>query len=156
MGETACIINKLMESILSQDSSIQPAPKKPTAFYYGLALLTAFLSIFFAVLMTEAGQILDLPRDWVVLYHQYRLPIIVLNLGLLAGLWWLNASYKFWRSTWMGLASIGVLLCVIAANFMLPTLFPAYQHTAKYVSIDEADKVLKDDDVVTPLRSMTT
>ena len=81
-------------------------------------------------------------------YYANRWFFIVINLVLLAALWWLNNKYQFWRRIWMVLASTGVILCIIAANFMLPTLFPAYQHDANYVTVAEADELLSDDAVI--------
>ena len=120
----------------------------PTTVFLTLAVVTAIFSIFLAVLMTEPGQSLNLPREWVVGYYANRWFFIVINLVLLAALWWLNNKYQFWRRIWMVLASTGVILCIIAANFMLPTLFPAYQHDANYVTVAEADELLSDDAVI--------
>jgi len=84
----------------------------------------------------------------VVGYYVNRWFFIVINLVLLAALWWLNNKYQFWQRIWMVLASTGVIICIIAANFMLPTLFPAYQHDANYVTVAEADELLSDDAVI--------
>ncbi len=121
---------------------------RPNASFLTLAVVTALFSIFLAVLMTEPGQSLNLPREWVVGYYVNRWFFIVINLVLLAALWWLNNKYQFWRRIWMILASTGVVICIIAANFMLPTLFPAYQHDANYVTVAEADELLSDDAVI--------
>jgi hypothetical protein len=48
----------------------------------------------------------------------------------------------------MVLASVGVILCIIAANFLLAAFFPAYQYDAKYVSVSEADALLSDDEII--------
>jgi hypothetical protein len=121
---------------------------RPTSIFIGLAIVTAVFSIFSAVLMTEPGQSLNLPRDWVVGFYKNRWLFIGTNLLLLAALWWLNLKYQFWRNSWMVLASTGVIVCIIAANFLLAAFFPAYQYGANYVTVAEADKVLADDDVI--------
>ena len=121
---------------------------RPLLFFVTLAVVTAFFSIFLAVLMTEPGQSLNLPRDWVVGYFANKWLFIAVNLSLLAALWWMNHKYRFWRSIWMVLASVGVVMCVIAANFMLTALFPAAQYGANYVTVAEADKLLADDEVI--------
>jgi len=120
----------------------------PNAVFYFLAVFTAILSIFFAVLMTEPGQSLNLPREWIIGYYANRWLLIAVNLALLAALWWLNVKYGFWRNIWMVLASVGVLVCVVAANFLLPVFFPAYQHDANYFTVAEADKLLSDEAIV--------
>lgn len=121
---------------------------RPTLIFYTLAVVTALFSIFSAVLMTEPGQSLNLPREWVIGYYANRWLFIFINLSLLAALWWLNAKYHFLRNIWMALASVGVITCIIAANFLLAAFFPAYQYGANYVSVSEADTLLSDDDVI--------
>jgi len=122
--------------------------RRPTSIFIGLSIVTAVFSIFSAVLMTEPGQSLNLPRDWVIGFYKNRWLFIGTNLLLLAILWWLNLKYRFWRTSWMVLASTGVIVCIIAANFLLAAFFPAYQYGANYVTVAEADKVLADDDVI--------
>jgi hypothetical protein len=121
---------------------------RPTSSFVALAVVTAVFSIFLAVLMTEPGQSLNLPREWVIGYYANRWFFIVINLSLLAALWWLNYRYQFWRSIWMVLASAGVIICIIAANFLLAAFFPAYQYDANYVTVAEADKLLSDDEII--------
>lgn len=116
-------------------------------FFYLLGIVTAAFSIFAAVLMTEPGQSLDLPRAWVVGYFELRWLMIAINLALLAGLWWLNGKYRFLKSLWLWLASAGVITCIIAANFLLVLFFPSYQHGANYISVAEADAMFADEDV---------
>ena len=113
-----------------------------------VAVVTAAFSIFSAVLMTEPGQSLNLPRSWVVTYFQYRLFFIGLNVFLLAYLWYLHIVLEVWSRFWMSLASVGVVICIIAANFLLSAFFPSYQYDANYVSITEADQILNDNDVI--------
>ncbi len=113
-----------------------------------LGLVTALLAIYPAIVMTEAGQALNVPRDWVIGYYSFRWVYIVINLILLASMWGINRRHQFMSRILMMLATIGVLLCIIIANFLLPWLFPTSQSTATYVSMKEADKFLKDQDVI--------
>ena len=48
----------------------------------------------------------------------------------------------------MTLASFGVVICIVAANFLLPVFFPSYQYGATYISVTEADAILDDGDVI--------
>lgn len=116
--------------------------------FFATAIITAALSIFCAVLMTEPGQSLNLPRSWVVTYYQYRWLFIGLNTGLLIALWCLHAKLRIWSPLWMGLASLGVIICIFCANFLLALFFPSAQHHANYVSIEEADSLLEDKAVI--------
>jgi hypothetical protein len=98
--------------------------------------------------MTEPGQSLNLPRSWIINYHANKWTIMSLNIVLLGGLWYLNSKFQFWKNMWMYLASLGVIFCIIAANFLLTAFFPSYQYDANYVSIQEANDILSDDDII--------
>jgi hypothetical protein len=113
-----------------------------------VALTTAGLSIFSAVLMTEPGQSLNLPRSWTITYYQYRWQLITLNIGLLALLWHLHARFAIWSRVWMSLASLGVAICIPATNFLLALLFPSAQHDANYASLATADALLDDNAII--------
>ncbi len=125
---------------------------KPSAGLIGiflvLGLVTAFMAIFAAMLMTEVGQLLDWPRQWLITYYDHRWWYIAINLILLAVMWVLNARYALMHRYLMGLATVGVFLCIFAANFLLPTMFPSSQTTAEYVSVEDADKFMKPDDII--------
>ena len=56
--------------------------------------------------MTEPGQSLNLPREWVVGYFANKWLFIVVNLSLLAALWWMNHKYQFWRSILDGMGAL--------------------------------------------------
>jgi hypothetical protein len=127
---------------LSQNES------RPTSLFIAVACVTAVYSIFSAVLMTEPGQNLDLPRAWIVAYYANRWVLIGLNVALLVAFWYLHAKVRLWRNVWVYLASVGVVLCIVAANFLLPAFFPSYQHGAQYVSVQEADEILQDDEII--------
>ena len=75
---------------------------KPKVVFIFLALVTAFVSIFSAVLMTEPGQSLNLPREWVFGYYANRWIFISINVALLLSLWIMNNKYKFVRVFWAG------------------------------------------------------
>lgn len=122
--------------------------KQQSRWFLLVAFVTATFSIFSAVLMTEPGQSLNLPRQWVVAYYQYRWLFIAVNLGLLGYLWYLHQKFNIWSKVKMILASTGVLTCIIAANFLLALFFPSYQYSANYVPVSQADKVLQDDEIV--------
>ncbi len=124
------------------------ATKNQRMLFIVVAIVTAAYSIFAAVLMTEPGQSLNLPRSWVVTYYQYRWFFIGLNVVLLAYLWYLHLTLNIWMKFWMSLATIGVGVCIVAANFLLTAFFPSYQYGANYVSIEEADSILDDSDVI--------
>ena len=86
------------------------ASSRPVGFFVVYATITAAVSIFFAMLMTEPGQSLDLPRAWVLGYYEKRWLFIGLNVALLGGLWYLHFKYRILGRLGMGLATLGVVL----------------------------------------------
>jgi hypothetical protein len=124
------------------------ASPRQRLFFIVTAVTTAAFSIFSAVLMTEPGQSLDLPRSWIVAYYQYRWLLIGINVGLLTFLWCLHAKFRIWSRAWMTLATLGVASCILAANFLLTLLFPSAQYNANYVSLAEAEALLDDDAII--------
>jgi hypothetical protein len=117
-------------------------------YFFVVAVVTAAFSIFSAVLMTEPGQSLNLPRSWTITYYHHHWWFIAINVVLLAYLWYLHVSRNIWSRFWMSLASLGVVICIISANFLLTALFPSSQYNANYVSVAEADAILDDHDVI--------
>lgn len=116
--------------------------------FLAMAIITAAFSILSAILMTEPGQSLDLPRSWIITYYRYRWLFIGLNISLLAFLWYLHTKFRIWSRMVMGLASLGVASCILAANFLLALLFPSAQHNANYVSLADANVLLHDEAVI--------
>ncbi len=114
---------------------------------YALAL--ALFAIFCAVLMTEPGQLIGVPRDWVLGYYRYIYLFWAGQALALAILWVANSRGKFWRPLWMWLASAGVVITFWAESYAMPTAFPTEQFTAQYYSVAEADALIpKEDDRV--------
>ena len=52
--------------------------------FFVVAVITAAVSIFSAVLMTEPGQSLNLPRNWTMTYYHHHWWFIAFNVVLLA------------------------------------------------------------------------
>ncbi len=119
-----------------------------TRLFAIVAFITASVSIFAAVLMTDVGQVFALPRSWILSYYRFKGLFIGINLALLAYLWWLHLRSGIWRRSWMMLASVGVVFCIISANFVNYNLFPTKQRDAIFRSIAEADELLEDDQIL--------
>lgn len=113
-----------------------------------IALLAAAMAIFAAILMTEPGQLLNLNRDWIILYYQYKWLYGAANLLLFAGLVYLNLKHRIWRPVYILLAGVGITLALYAANALLDHFFPTKHKNAVYISIEQADKLLADDEIV--------
>ncbi|PSW13150.1 hypothetical protein C9J01_09820 [Photobacterium rosenbergii] len=116
--------------------------------FYVVAVVTAFFSIFSAVVMTEPGQSLDLPRSWTVAYYEYSEYFVAANLLLLGYLWYLHSKARLWTNRKMRWATKGVLVSIITANFLLSLLFPPKQTDAVYVTVAEANNQLRKEDII--------
>ncbi|RKF20350.1 DUF3179 domain-containing protein [Alginatibacterium sediminis] len=110
------------------------------------AATLAATAIFCAVLMTEPGQSLNVPRDMVLGYYQNAGLYMVLQLMALGGLWLLSEKWGMWNRKLMSLASVGVLITFWASSYAMPTAFPTEQFTAEFFNVDEADQHIPDSD----------
>lgn len=114
-----------------------------------LALITIVLALLGTVLLTEAGQMLNVPRDWVFNFFHYRKHISI-GLGFsLAILVVLQIIYGLVKR-WLGVVFLmGVIGCLFMINSFVPDYWlRSQQHTAEYISIDLANELLKDEDDV--------
>lgn len=111
---------------------------------YALAL--ALFAIYCAVLMTDVGQMFNVPRDWLLGYYINMQAFWVGQTIALIILWIANVRGKFWHPVWMVLASIGVFTTFWIENSAMPTAFPTQQHDADYYSVEEADPYIPADD----------
>ncbi|MFS1982837.1 DUF3179 domain-containing (seleno)protein [Vibrio breoganii] len=118
--------------------------KKVIFNVYAAAL--ASIAIFCAILMTEPGQSLAVPRDWVLGYYKNLSVFITLQLIALAGLWILSEKWKMWNRKLMSLATIGVFLTFWAESHAMPTAFPTEQFNAEYFTVEEADEKIPAED----------
>ncbi|GAM71511.1 hypothetical protein JCM19236_6469 [Vibrio sp. JCM 19236] len=110
------------------------------------AFVLASIAIYCAILMTEPGQTLNVPRDWVLNYYRYMEVFWLAQALALAGLWIANTKGKFWKPVWMYLATAGVAFTFWAQSYAMPAAFPTEQFTADFYSVEEADKVIPDED----------
>ena len=114
-----------------------------------LAIAALAIGALGAVLLTEAGQILNLPRDWVFTYYHYRVEIslgLVAVTALLLFLHFRERSDKHWLAAGFTAA---MLACLFFINLFAPYVWlRAQHHSAVFISIDEADQQLRSDDDV--------
>jgi hypothetical protein len=118
--------------------------KKVIFNVYAAAL--AFTAIFCAILMTEPGQSLNVPRDWVLGYYENLFVFVSFQLLALVGLWVLSEKWGMWNRKLMSLATIGVFLTFWAESYAMPTAFPTEQFSAEYYSVEEADAKIPAED----------
>ncbi|ARN73180.1 DUF3179 domain-containing (seleno)protein [Oceanicoccus sagamiensis] len=120
---------------------------KKTLFNLYAAVL-AVVAIYFAVLMTEIGQMINVPRDWLLNYYDNVALYISLQILALLGLWVLSIQWQQWNRKLMTLASLGVFTTFFIEIYMMQSVFPTQQKDAQFFSVAEADAVISDDTVV--------
>ena len=124
-------------------------PKVVYILFYLLAFLSLSAALFGTIVLTEAGQMLNLPREWLVEFFRYRVPI---SLGIGVALVFIGFIQLKHRVagplTFISLLTLSILGLYII-NWFVPAHWLRSQHlTAKYTSVQEADKLLhKDDDI---------
>ena len=57
-------------------------PKVVYFLFYLLTFLSLSAALFGTTVLTEAGQMLNLPREWLVDFFRYRIPISVASASL--------------------------------------------------------------------------
>lgn len=110
------------------------------------ALVLAMFAIFCAVLMTEPGQMIGVPRDWLLYYYRHMHVFWVVQSIALAFLWVANIRGAFWKPLWMCLATLGVLVTFWVEAYAMPLAFPTQQFDADFYSVDEADRFIPEND----------
>ena len=122
--------------------------KRPSHLFIILAAVTTLYSLFSVLLMSDFGQIIALPKSWIITYYKAKWIFGGINIVLLGLLWHQHVTKKIAPRWLMVAATIGVLGCIFAANVLNALLFPTKQHTATYVSVKDADEILTDDQIV--------
>ncbi|MEE1672994.1 DUF3179 domain-containing (seleno)protein [Agarivorans aestuarii] len=110
------------------------------------ALVLASFAIFCAVLMTEPGQTIGVPRDLVLHYFRYMPYYWAGQAIALAVLWYANAKTRSWKPVWMALSTAGVALTFWAQAYAMPMAFPTEQTSAQYYSVEQADALIPAED----------
>jgi Protein of unknown function (DUF3179) len=109
----------------------------------GVSLLSGAYGTF---ALTEIGQMLDMPRNWIVVAYQSRVPltanlVLVFVLALL-----LNIRKPLFTTTFLGIYVCLALACIFFINFFAPEIWlRSQQHGAEFMSIEQADKRLDED-----------
>lgn len=98
------------------------------------------------ILLTEAGQLLNMPRSWVFNFYHYRAAIsigLVLATGFILLWHWRHRLLKNWVASGFVLAMVA---CLFFINLFAPYVWlRAQQHDAEFISVAAADKLLEPD-----------
>ncbi|GEA51726.1 hypothetical protein VIN01S_25300 [Vibrio inusitatus NBRC 102082] len=116
-----------------------------------LILITASLVIgcLGSVALTEGGQLINIPRDWVftLFKHKTLLTVSMLSIGVVAVL--LNVRSGTFSKVMMSLYVVSVFGCTFLMNWFAPDFWlRSQQHNANFISVHEADLRLKPSDDV--------
>lgn len=119
---------------------------------YSAALLALAITGAGAILLTEIGQLLNLPRDWVFGYFHIRGEASLFAAAALAVLIFCQFRYSV-LARWQYVTCVAVtLLCLFLVNWFVPYYWlRSEQHDARFISIAEADALLADTDDVLAL-----
>ena len=114
-----------------------------------LASATLFVGALGAILLTEAGQILNLPREWVFTYYHWRAEISVALVVATAVLMVLHFRARTGSNWLAGGLVAAVVACLFFMNLFAPYVWlRAQQHDAVFISVAEADAQLNPEDDV--------
>lgn len=111
-----------------------------------VALLVLAIGGLGAVLLTEFGQILNLPRSWVFNYYDKRIALSLLLVVATGLLWFWHRRHRTVHD-WV---ARGYVLAIVACLFFINLFAPyvwlrAQQHDAQFISVAAADKLLEED-----------
>ena len=106
-------------------------------------LLSLLLSACMAVLLTEAGQLLNVPLDWPLAALANRLPVAVICLAALVLGVVIAKKQDILGAGKLLLVSVAVVGLLLSAFFIMPYFFfPTKQHDAQFLPIAEVDAFL--------------
>ncbi len=112
-------------------------------------VLALVLGLSGAVLLTELGQLLNLPRDWVFGYFRHKEVISALMLSCAVPVVVLQLRHALFGKWSMRLFVIVILGSLFIVNWFVPYYWlRSEQHGAEFISISEADTLLNDSEDV--------
>lgn len=113
---------------------------------YLLLIVALVVSVLAAIALTELGQLINMPRDFVLSIFNNRTALAGLAIVTLCTALAINVKLGLWslgRSVFASATVVGMLL---AAFFIMPYFFfLPQQHTANYLPISETGDYLDDD-----------
>ncbi|GAD89888.1 hypothetical protein VHA01S_029_00210 [Vibrio halioticoli NBRC 102217] len=102
-----------------------------------------------SVALTEGGQLINMPRDWVFTLFQYKGLLTVAMLLLAVAALWLSTRNKVFSKMVLSLYVVSILGCTFLINWFAPDFWlRSQQHNASFMSVEEADSRLQSNDDV--------
>lgn len=112
--------------------------------FAGLVVLA--IGVLGAILLSEVGQVLNLPREWVVdfFYHRFSISAALVIATLV--LWMLQRQYRAVQGWVAGAFALAMLACLFFMHLFAPYVWlRAQQHDAQFISVAAADRLLAAD-----------
>ena len=123
--------------------------RKVKILIYCLLFVAAITAFSGAIIMTDVGQIFGIDKSWIVWYFKNSTAIIVVSLVFFIASLLLIIKEKLLSNKMIVLISIAWVGGILVSKYMTPYLmFPAQQNSAKYISIQDAENYIKNDDRV--------
>ncbi len=119
-------------------------------FVYGICLGVALvMSAMAAFVLTEAGQLVNLPRSFAINFFNYREWVALLSVTSLLIALLINYREKFISRSYTLLSSAAVVGMLVSAFFIMPYFFfLPQQEGAEYISVSEVAGYLSEDEDV--------
>ncbi|CAM4051779.1 DUF3179 domain-containing protein [Vibrio neonatus] len=117
---------------------------KKSAFI--LAIISLLVGAFGAIALTEAGQMINMPREWVFSYFEYRVALNVFIVALAVVAIYLLLKGALLGKKWIGLYGLAIVACLFFINIFAPEFWlRAQQYGAEFMSVEQADQKLSND-----------
>ena len=111
-----------------------------------IAIVALLIGIFGAVALTEAGQIINMPRDWVFGYFHYRHMFNLLIVVMAIVAIYLSIRFQVLSKKITALYAVGIVACLFFINIFAPEFWlRAQQYGAEFVNVEQADQRLSED-----------
>ena len=127
----------------------QERPKVISILFYFLAFFSFFAVIFGSTVLTELGQVLNLPREWLIEFFRYRVSVsigIIVTLAIVIYIQFVHKVVGKWL--FISFLAMNVLGLFLINWFVADYWLRSLHLTAEYTSVEEANNLLhKDDDI---------
>ena len=132
-----------INSILNENSEKLSSPQ-------GLILISGvivsfIIGVYGSIALTEAGQLINMPRSWVFDFFEYRVGVSAFIAVLLVFVLVINLKIRLFRPIPSAFYICSILACLFFINLFAPEFWlRSQQHTAEFISLSEANTLLED------------
>ncbi|MEA3277120.1 MAG: DUF3179 domain-containing (seleno)protein [Pseudomonadota bacterium] len=114
-----------------------------------LAGLSLAVALFGVALFTELGQLLNLPSRWLYATYPWLGTVSLILLAIAAFVLYRHLSAAFMTRRTLSLYLIALVGMLLLTNYFVPYIWlRGHHHSAEFITVAEADTLLKDDDDV--------